>query len=125
MFKNLNIATAKIRGLNSSPYYFESKCYWAWEIQWEDCSSCFLSSLPFLKMGDTEDEAQLFCNTVKRNFHSAGIYEGSKIVILFSNNGTVIAIGRVGQDIWIDINDKFRKKTFKELNIKVSTLKVF
>lgn len=125
MFKILNIATAKISGMESSPYYFEHKCYWAWGIQFEGCSYFFLPSLPFLKMGDTEDEAQLFCNTVKSNFHSAGIYEESKVVILFSNNGTVIAIGRVGQDIWIDINDKFRKKTFKELNIKVSTLKVF
>lgn len=82
------------------------------------------NNIPCIKVGDTEEEGVAFCNQLKENFKQANIYDGDKVAILFGANGSVRAIGRAGQDSWIDVTDKFVKKTFKELNIVITSLKV-
>lgn len=123
--KKICIATAKIKGLNDSPYYFEHHCYYAWKIMFEDTSTLFVNNLPFIKVGDTKEEGEIFCNHLKENFNEAHIYEGNKVAVIFEDDGNVLAIGSTGKDEWIDTTDKFVKKTFAELNINIKSLIVY
>ena len=123
--QEVNIATARIEGLNKPPYYFEHHCYFAFDILFSDSSSLAFLNLAFIKAGDTEEGAVLFCNQIKENFKQAGIQEGDAVAILYGPDRYVRAIGRLGQDLWIDVEDKFIKKTFKELNIVITSLKVY
>ena len=125
--KNINIATARIRGLNAKPYYFRHKDFYAWDIMFEDTPTtctCF-ESLPLIKVGNTKEEGEDFCNKLKKNFKDALIFDGTKVTILFEDNGRIIAIGNTIEDAWIDPTDKFSKKTFLELNIIITSLRVF
>lgn len=124
-FQEINIATARIDGLTKPPYYFEHCCFWAWGIMFSDTPTSEFYNLPFIKVGETEEEARIFCNQIKENFKQAGIYNGDKVVVLFEANGSVRAIGSIRRDSWIDVTDKFVKKTFKELNIVITSLKVY
>lgn len=124
-FQNVNIATAQIDGLAKSPYYFEHHCYYAWDIMFRNSSTFAFNNLPFIKVGNTEEEGKLFCNQLKENFKKAHINDGDKVAVIFEDNGCVLAIGNIGEDSWIDITDKFVKKTFAELNIVPTSLKVY
>lgn len=124
-FEKLNIATARINGLTNSPYYHSHLCFYAWDITFSDTSTSLFFNLPYIKVGDTEEEGEIFCNQLKKNFEEAHIYEGDKVAIIFGENGIVKAIGRLGADLWIDTNDKFVKKTFAELNIVITSLEVY
>jgi len=123
--QELNIATARIEGLTKPPYYFDHRCYYAWSISFSNTSNIFFRNLSFIKAGDTEEEAKTFCNMLKENFNEAHIHEGDKIAVIFKDDGSIIAIGSLGKDLWIDVTDNFVKKTFKELNIVVTSLKVY
>ncbi len=123
--ENLSIATAKISGLESSPYYFNSKCYWAWNIMFNKSSSLLFNNLPFIYLTkDSEEEAIKCCNELKSQFASADIYDGDKVAIMFREDGSVRAIGRIGVNAWIDVEDNFTFKTFAELNIAITSLTV-
>lgn len=120
----INVATAQIRGLTESPYYFEHNCFYAWKIMFSNPSTLFLN-LPVIKVGNTKEEGEIFCNQLKKNFNEAHIYEGNKVAVIFEDGGCILAIGNIGEDAWIDANDKFVKKTFAELNIDIKSLKVY
>ena len=125
-FQGINIATARIKGLKEEPYYFKHLCFYVWDIMFEDPSSIFaLNNLPYIKVGDTKEEAKIFCDKLKENFKEAHIYEGDKVAVIFEDDGHVLAIGSTGKDLWIDVTDKFVKKTFAELNIAIKSLKVY
>ena len=124
-FQEINIATARIEGLTKSPYYFDHHCYYAWDIMFSDTSTSSFHNLPFIKVGDTEEEGNTFCNQLKKNFEDAHIYEGSKVAVIFRNDGFIIAIGNLGEDSWIDVTAKFVKKTFEDLNIVITSLTVY
>lgn len=124
-FQNVNIATAQIDGLAKSPYYFEHHCYYAWDIMFRNSSTLIFYNIPFIKVGDTEEEGNIFCNQIKENFNKAHINEGDKVAIIFDDSGHVIAIGSIGKDVWIDVTDKFARKTFAELKIVPTSLKVY
>ena len=125
IFKKVNITTARIEGLEKQPYYFNHKCYWAWDIIFSDTHTFAVNNLTWIKMGDSEREAIKFCNGLKKKFNKANIYEGNKVALIFENEGRVIAIGSEGKDKWIDVRDKFKVKSFKDLNIVVTSLKVY
>ena len=124
-FHEVSIATARIEGLTKPPYYFEHHCYWAWKIMFSDTSTLGFRNLKFIRLGKTEEEGEFLCNQIKENFKQAHINDGDKVAILFESNGRVRAIGRIGWDLWIDVKDKFAKKTFEELNIVITSLKVY
>ena len=124
-FKDVNITTARIEGLEKEPYYFEHKCYWAWDIIFSTPNTFAVKNLTWIKMGDDSKEADKFCNMLKRNFKKANIHEGDKVTLVFETHGRVIAIGSIAQDKWIDVRDKFAVKRFKDLNIIVKKLKVY
>ncbi len=124
-FQEVNIATAQIKGLEKPPYYSDHHCYYVWDIMFEDTSTFSFRNLPFIKVGDTKEEGEIFCNQLKENFKEAHIYDGDKVAVIFGDDGCVLAIGSMGEDAWIDTTDKFVKKTFAELNIVITSLKVY
>lgn len=121
--EKISIATAKITGLKSNPYYFDSKCFWAWNIMFYESSTLLFDNLPYIWLSeDSQEEAKKNCDELKEQFASAGIYEGDKVAIMFKEGGPVMAIGRIGGNDWIDVEDHFRRKTFEELNIDIISL---
>lgn len=124
-FQKINIATARITGLTEPPYYFDHHCYYAWDIVFQDASTFAFNNLPSIKVGETEEEGEIFCNILKENFKRAHIYDGDKVAVIFGNDGYILAIGKPGKDVWIDTNDKFKVKNFKQLNVVITSLKVY
>lgn len=122
--QEINIATARIEGLTKSPYYFDHHCFYAWDVLFSHTSTLLFKNLPYIKVGDTEQEGEIFCNQLKENFKEAHICDGDTVAVIFGNDGNVIAIGCIGNDLWIDTTDKFALKTFEELNIVITSLKV-
>lgn len=121
----IGIVTATIQGLNDGPYYFHSKCFWAWEIDFKNPSNLFVDNIPYIYLHeDSEKEAKKACKKLKANFEKAGIFEGDRIAII-TKDSNVKAIGRLGGKSWIDVENKFVIKTFKELDLQVDSLTVF
>ena len=127
-FKRVSIATARIEGLAKPPYYFKHG-YYAWDILFHDSSTVSLCDLPYIKVGDTEEEGNLFYDQLKKNFNEAHINDGDKVAVILEDDafdeGLVLAIGNIGENAWIDVTDKFVKKTFAELNIIPISLTVY
>lgn len=94
-FQRVKIATARIKGLKNPPCYFEPHFYYAWDIMFEDTSTLFFNNLPFIKVGNTEEEGKVFCNQLKENFNKAHIYDGDKVAVIFEDDGRVLAIGNI------------------------------
>lgn len=124
-FQKVNIATARIEGLTDSPYYVEHYGCCCWNIMFNDTSTLEFCNISFIKVGNTKEEGEIHCNQIKENFKEAHIHEGDKVAVIFGNDGKVLAIGKTGEDAWIDTTDKFVKKTFEELNIFITSLKVY
>ena len=122
---NLNIATARIKGLEKHPYRFEHSCYYAWSIMFEDTSTLFFSNLPVIKVGNTEEEGEEFYYQIKENFKEAHINEGDKVAIIFEDDGHILAIGSTKKDAWIDTTDNYAKKSFTELNMVITSLRIY
>lgn len=123
-FKKINVATARINGLKNPPYYYDRKNYYAWDITFDDASTLLLKNLPFIKVGNTEEEGEIFCKHLKKIFNDAHINENDKVSVIFGDDGRVLAIGNLGEDVWIDTIE-FCKKNFAELNIVITSLKVY
>lgn len=122
----IGIATATIRGLNDDPYYFDAKCFWAWDIMLENPSNLFgVDNIPFIYLHeDSKKEAIKLCKEIKANFEKAGIFEGKRVALILKGTHAK-AIGSLGGDLWIDTENKFVVKTFKELDLKFDTLTVY
>ena len=115
MEKNtIGITIATIKGLNDKVYYFDHKCYWAWDIKFTDYPLFTFDNLCWLYMGDTQDEARKTRRKFKKVFDNNYISDGSRVAVIYDDDG-VIAIGRSNHDCWIDVRDKFKIKTFKQL----------
>ncbi len=121
--QEVNFATARIKGLTNQPYYFEHRCFYAWNIKLE--TTLEFNDILIVNVGQTEEGGKIFCNQLKENFNKAHIYEGDRIVVIFKDDGKVIAIGNKGEDVWIDITDNLSKKSFAELDIEFTSLKVY
>lgn len=124
-FQKVNVATARIEGLIKPPYYFDEKLYYAWDILFFDSSSLGFYNMPCINVGDTEEEAEKISNQIKQKFKNAGINEGDEVAIIYGNDNQIIAIGCIGKDVWIDPNDNFSKKTFKDLDVIITSLTVY
>lgn len=124
--EKIGIATAQINGLAEAPYYFDEKCYFAWDIMFTEPSTIFLNNIPFINVGRDEEQAEALCNQIKENFKEALISDGDKVALIInSRSGKVRAISSIGKDYWIDVKDNFKVKTFNELNLVFDSLTVF
>lgn len=43
---------------------------------------------------------------------------------MHDRNGNIMAIGRIGADKWVDVKDKFVCRTFKDMNVVITSLKI-
>lgn len=125
-FRRIVIATAEIKGLDKEPYYFNHHCYWAWSIMFENPSSLLaFRNLPVIYLACEEKEANEVCKQFKKAFEKANIREGDTVALICNTKGDILAIGRSYSDIWVDVyQDRFTVKTFKELKLNISSLKV-
>ena len=124
-FRKVNMATARIRGLKKGPYYFEHHCYYAWDIKFDDASTLWVNHISFIPMGDSMEEAEREYKRVVGIFGRARIQEKDKVALLFADPGNVLAIGKIGDDVWIDVRDHFTRKPFKDLIIVIKSLMVY
>lgn len=126
-FRRIVIATAEIKGIDKDPYYFEHHCYWAWSLMFENPSNLLsFNNMPVIALSCDEDEAREICDTWKKAFEKANIHEGDKVVLICNTKGEILAIGATYSDIWVDVyQNKFTVKTFKELKLNVSSLRVW
>ena len=119
-YEGINVGTGRIKGLTNSPYYFEPFCFYVWSITFSDTSTMMFDNMPYIKVGETEEEANHFCNQIKSNFKKAGISEKDRVSVLYENDGSVIAIGKKSSDSWIDCTDKFAIKSIEDLGIVIT-----
>ena len=122
---NVSIATARINGLNKSPYYFKQGEFYAVDITFTDSSTLLFDNMPYIKVGKTREEANNFWSKMKKNFSDAHILDKNRVAIICDKYFQIVAIGNTGEDVWIDVTDQFKAKSFAELNIEITSLKVY
>lgn len=128
-YQELNIATGYIRGVNVHPkvdpeYFTHKQIIYVWSLNFEKTSTNVNNIRVALNTHFKED-AERFYQKVKENFEKANVRENDRVIIIFANDGSIVAIGNRGQDKWIDVNDEFRVKSFKEFKITVTSLRAY
>ena len=124
---NLSIATATIHF--SDIYWCERSTSYCFDIKFENSSTLFLKHLAFLHAGFDADWATDFLNAVKQYFKTAGIIEGSDVSVLFSDDGQALAIGKNGNDLWLDVRkgvcSNIPPLCFASLRLNIKNLTVY
>lgn len=123
-FKEVGISTARIKGLKEEPYWFEHHCFWAWGINFEEASYLGFLNLSTIYLDEEEEKAEDVCNKFKMAFKEAWIHDGDRVAVMHDRNGNIMAIGRIGADKWVDVKDKFVCRTFKDMNVVITSLKI-
>lgn len=124
-FLKVGITTARIN-LSLRPTLDSLDSDWIWEIYFfQDINRGFTFSRVLSQNKNSSTAALREHNRIKSVFEDAGIRDTDKVILLFDEGShTLRAIGVPGQNIWVDV-DGFVKKTFTELNIFISSLKVY
>jgi len=124
---DFSIATATLHF--SDLYYFEHKCFYAFDISFDKTSTLLFYHLTQIPAGREKDTAKEFLNAAKQYFSTAGIHDGSDVAVLFSADGRVVAISAQGNGLWVDVCDGISPhippKEFSNLRFKISSLSVF
>ena len=60
-FKEVGISTARIRGLNEKPYWFEHRCFWAWRLTFEEASYLGFLNLSTIYLAEEKENAEAIC----------------------------------------------------------------
>ena len=119
-FEKFCITTARIIGLNNNSILCVDNCVFLGSIYFLEAGSKLKNYSCVL--GNYLKEAQSLWENVKDMFAKAHIHNGDKVNVIFREDHSVRAIGSIKQNLWIDVDDKFAKKSFEELNITVSSL---
>ena len=118
----INITTANIRITNL--YWFGHHCYHAFDIWFDNASTCLLDNIIAIAAGHNEEESEQFLNSVKQHFSNAGISNGDSVSILYTGT-RALAIGIPGKDLWVDVNDGILPhiplKTSSELGFNIDS----
>lgn len=124
--KKLCIGTGRIQGLKNGIYYFNAKCYYAFDIMFSETSTLRFKNLPYIPLSyDSEEAAENEFQRIKHHFEDAKIHDGEQVAVLFDEkDGQVWAIAPLGSNLWIDTMDRFKLKIFSDLNIIITGLKV-
>ena len=122
-FSEIAIAPARIGGLLDPPRYSDKSCSWFGKMAFHNDSTGGFAVIPIKNIGDTEDEAKNFLVQFEERLYQEGIHDGNNVAVLWEN-GNIRAVGIIGQDSWFDVTDNFTKKTFKELNIVITSLRM-
>ena len=124
-FMRACVATARIRGLKAGPYYFDAKCFYAMRITFEDASTVEVNNIPFIYLSEEKAPAEKAYERIAKTFEEAGIHEGDTVALLFTEMGSVFAIGKTGSDKWVDAKDHFTLKKFSDMDYIFTSLKVY
>ena len=122
---DVSVTKARITGLTKKPYYFKAKCFYAMSITFKDTDTLTVDNIPFIWLGEDKESAQKAYDRIVQTFEDAGIHEGDRVNVLFTDAGSVFAIGRIGYDTWIDAKDHFTMKSFSEMNYIFSGLTIY
>ena len=122
---DVSVTKARITGLTKKPYYFKAKCFYAMSITFKDTDTLTVNNIPFIWLGEDKESAQKAYDRIVQTFEDAGIHEGDRVNVLFTDAGSVFAIGRIGYDTWIDAKDHFSLKKFSDLNCIITGLSVY
>ena len=122
MEKNcIGITQATIHGLSKPVYHLKEKCFWAWNIMFYNHPFFTFGNLAPLYMADNPKDAKNVRNEFLKNFQTLLIHDGDTVGVIYDNDG-VIAICSSYHDQWIHVRDKFKVKTYKDLNLKFDSL---
>lgn len=64
-------------------------------------------------------------NFILSSFEQVNIRSGDKVAVIFDEEGKILALSKMKEDVWLDVTDGFKKKSFAELNIDITSLKVY
>jgi len=124
-FNDIHVATARIHF--SDIYYFQHKCFYAFDITFDNTSTILFDHLAFIPAGADEELAEEFLTAVKQYFATAGIHENSDVSVVFAGS-RILAISSHENDLWIDVHEgifpHISPKFFGQLGITVASLTV-
>ncbi len=129
-YQELNIATGYIRGVNVHPkidpaYFDYEQVVYVWFLYFEK-TSAKVNNIRVVLDTHFREGAERFYQKVKENFEKANVRENDRVTIIFTNDGSIVAIGNRIQDKWIDVNDsQFAVKSFNDFEIVVTGLKSY
>ena len=72
-----------------------------------------------------EETTDSIYNFILSNLEQVNIHDGDKVAVIFDEEGNILALGKMKEDVWLDVTDDFKKKSFAELNIDITSLKVY
>ena len=121
----INMAFARIEDERAMPLYLTDLCCYIWEITFEYVSTKKFNNPLNIKVGDTEAKAIAARHQIVLNFSEANIHWGDKVAIIFNEEGNILALGKMEEDVWLDVTQDFKKKSFAELNIDITSLKIY
>lgn len=82
-------------------------------------------NLPVIYLSLDKAKANEICRKFKKAFEKANIHEGDTVVLICNTRREILAIGCLNSDSWVEVyQDRFKVKTFKELKLNISSLKV-
>ncbi|MBO5141679.1 MAG: hypothetical protein J6C46_01545 [Clostridia bacterium] len=123
----INIAFATI-DLEYEPFMFRhinALGHYFCEFTFEYASTKKFNNPLNIKLGETEAKAVATQQQILMNFSEANIFLGDEVAIIFNDEGNILALGKMEEDVWLDVNDDFKKKSFVELNVDITSLKIF
>lgn len=120
--KNLNITQTGIHGVDKDEVHFKEGI---WTLFF--ClphTTKLRNRVMTLDYGDTDEERSEFYKAVEESLKQAGIRNMQSLHVIYDDDGFICAFKAVDGDKWIDVKDKFKVKTSKELGITFDILNV-
>ena len=127
--KRVNIATAKVN-YGWVHFFGSTKNYYSMWLETDDSRDFLYNGLDYIALEPIREksvpEEKLGDILERKNrLFEANLRPGTEVVVLFEDDGQVIAISKKGDKKWMDVRDKFTSKTFGELGIDATSLRVF
>ena len=125
--EKIGITKARIKGLSYEARVFVSGHKVCMKIRLlTDTTTAPFMELPYVRLGKTGKDSEQHRYEIFQRFNSLGIRDGDDVAVLFrEQDGSVLAIGAVGANQWLDVYDDFAIREFAELNIIVQALSVY
>ena len=121
MGHQIHITRATIHGLNAEPEYIKEKNFYSWSLTFTNTTASFFN-LAHIYLDKKQQHAEHTKSEFKARFTKANIFEGSRVAVIIDDSGNILAIANNNSPHWIDVNDKFKPKLFKDLNLSIDSL---
>ena len=121
MGQTIHIAVATIHGVDDAIEYIKEKDFYSWSLTFTNTTASFFN-LAHIYLGKEYDVAECIKADFKERFTRAKIFDGNRVAVIFDDSGNILAIGAINSQLWIDTNNKFTTKRFKDLNLNLDSL---